>query len=77
MNQELPFRSAKAILYRWSDLNGNWDMQYSRITQDEDITSKIIAALTVNPVLKMYKWECYSSDGILRGVIYTVNTSLF
>ncbi len=64
-------------LLRWSELKQGWEVQYAVATSDEQIAMRIREALDIPPVVNFYKWECYGSDQLLQGNIFTANTSLF
>ena len=65
-------------LYRWNSVKTGWELQRTAETTDQKISQAIDEALNARiTVENCYLWECYGSDGMLQGKIYTVNPNLF
>lgn len=68
-----------AKLYRYNNVINNWELIRSVYASDQDIKLKIEQAMQKEEVEAPngYMWECYNSDKLYEGRIYTWNISLF
>ena len=46
-------------------------------TTDEMVSQRIAETLTTKPIENCYKFECFNSNGLLEGQIFTMNADLF
>lgn len=69
---------AYITLYEWSMNNKSWIKQYTAITTDEIIKIQIDKYLSGNnETMDFYRFDCYNSEGVFQGTLYTTHIWLF
>ncbi len=77
VKQYMDTPGAHAKLSRYNSVKNGWDLLRVARTTNEAIKQQIIIALESRPVDHCYMWECYNSEGLFEGKIFTIHTNLF
>lgn len=63
--------------YRYSHAQGSYIIEKTSITTDEKISEQLDQYLKDGDTFYFSKFECFNSEGILQGIIYTSHVYLF
>lgn len=69
---------AYVVLYQHNDNNKKWDKIKTSIVTDEKIAVEIDKYLKMmGETMGFYRFDCYDSEGVFRGTLYTTHIWLF